>query len=1073
MNKMKPSSFTLGIFGMTLLALSININAQDAGFFLDDWQEKVAEFPDFEPISKSINTPSVTIHVDMKQVLQMVPDYIYGNNAVTWDNGLPANTTAMTDLKNLNTHVLRWPGGNLSNSYFWNAIYGERPNDIPADLNPWYGMKTQDWQMSVSEYYDLLAETNNTGIICVNYSYARYGTSADPVAAAAHLAADWVRFDNGRSKFWEIGNENFGKWQEGYKINLGNNQDGQPEYISGALYGQHCRIFIDSMRAAASEIGVDIKIGVVAYDAETSSDPIQTVWNEGMMAEVGDLADYLIVHSYFTPYNENSTVSTILNSYGVPGEIMSAMVSDMDEAGKPMIPVAMTEWNIFAIDSGQMVSYINGMLAALTLGEFIKSDYGLATRWDLVNGWSNGNDHGMFSTGDEPGVVLYNPRAVFFYMYYFQKYFGDRMLESSVNGNSSLVSYASSFSSGDCGMVIINKSNSAETVSVVIDNFDPGMNYYYHVLTGGTDNGSFSRKVLLNGIATNEGGGGPDEYETIKAFSSEIDGGITIDLPSLSVVYILVEKAAMEYIYSKVEDNPQIIDIELSVEVQSPGDPAGYELLANGSTPLTISSIETDAVDAHWIHLNLDQAVLATDVLTLSYSGNDAISLNGDLLNPFSSETVENLLVGAPPLANEVFTNAEGTEIHLIFSFDMQVSTTAFEDFTLEAEGDPNMRFGLSAIYVDAENPGLIVLSTSELLYAEYKLLLSYTGSDVKTTDLALLGSFDLLPVDNLSPGSPPEVISVEVSEYGMSVDILFSKGMNEISASGSGFIVTVDGQDRAISAIEISGVNMHILLDDFIQYGEVVTLSYEGSSATSTDRGILMEFSDLSVANNLQESTIIDIPGVIFAEMFSINFGMELEPCSDFGGGSNLGNIDAGDWVEYIVNVAQTGQYKGSVRVAVPSIPGELIIQTPDADLIDQMNVSLSATGGWQTWSSVPVEISLVKGIQRIRLYAETGNYNINFLSLDIFNSAEGETLMPEEMIIYPNPVDDQLIIESGESGISSVEIIDITGKLLIRNKYQSSPSKVSFTVNLPNGIYILRVKSVHGVNVSSLIVQ
>ncbi|MEI9958909.1 MAG: hypothetical protein WDM90_21935 [Ferruginibacter sp.] len=38
----------------------------------------------------------------------------------------------------------------------------------------------------------MLSQTNSTGIITVNYGYARYGTSANPVAAAAHLAADWV-----------------------------------------------------------------------------------------------------------------------------------------------------------------------------------------------------------------------------------------------------------------------------------------------------------------------------------------------------------------------------------------------------------------------------------------------------------------------------------------------------------------------------------------------------------------------------------------------------------------------------------------------------------------------------------------------------------------------------------------------------------------------------------------------------------------------------------------------------------------------------------------------------------------
>ncbi len=42
--------------------------------------------------------------------------------------------------------------------------------------------------------------------------------SANPVAAAAHLAADWVRHDHGRTKFWEIGNENFGNWEAGYNI---------------------------------------------------------------------------------------------------------------------------------------------------------------------------------------------------------------------------------------------------------------------------------------------------------------------------------------------------------------------------------------------------------------------------------------------------------------------------------------------------------------------------------------------------------------------------------------------------------------------------------------------------------------------------------------------------------------------------------------------------------------------------------------------------------------------------------------------------------------------------------------
>ena len=71
----------------------------------------------------------------------------------------------------------------------------------------WYGKNTDSWTQSIDNYYQLLSATNSKGMLTVNYGYARYGTGPSPVQAAAHLAADWVRYDNGRTKYWEIGNE--------------------------------------------------------------------------------------------------------------------------------------------------------------------------------------------------------------------------------------------------------------------------------------------------------------------------------------------------------------------------------------------------------------------------------------------------------------------------------------------------------------------------------------------------------------------------------------------------------------------------------------------------------------------------------------------------------------------------------------------------------------------------------------------------------------------------------------------------------------------------------------------------
>jgi len=270
-------------------------------------------------------------------------------------------------------------------------------------------------------------------------------------------------------------------------------------------------------------------------------DTVMQNWNRGVIPQIADKADFLIVHSYYTPYNENSTISTILNSATKTKGFKDFVLSNLKTyGGKENLPVALTEWNIFAVGSKQMVSYINGMHAVLVLGELIKNQFGEATRWDLANGWSNGDDHGLFAGSGEPGVTQWTPHAPFFYMYYFQKYFGDYLVGSAVTGSSDIVAYASSFSSGQSGVVVVNKGTTSQVVGLQMNNFTNPKSYYRYTLTGGTDNGSFSRKVYVNGAGPSGEGGGPSGYETIKAIGTAIDGSIKFETPPLSVSYILV-----------------------------------------------------------------------------------------------------------------------------------------------------------------------------------------------------------------------------------------------------------------------------------------------------------------------------------------------------------------------------------------------------------------------------------------------------------------------------------------------------------------------------------------------------
>jgi hypothetical protein len=147
------------------------------------------------------------------------------------------------------------------------------------------------------------------------------------------------------------------------------------------------------------------------------------------------------------------------------------------------------------------------MHSTLVLGELIKNKYGQAMRWDLANGWNNGDDHGLFARNDEPGVTEGTPHAPFYYMYYFQKYFGDVMVGSTVLGSSSIIAHASSFCSGECGVAVVNKGTAKQIIEIDLKNYPEARSFYRFVLTGGTDNGNFSRKVFVHAKGTTLEGG--------------------------------------------------------------------------------------------------------------------------------------------------------------------------------------------------------------------------------------------------------------------------------------------------------------------------------------------------------------------------------------------------------------------------------------------------------------------------------------------------------------------------------------------------------------------------------------
>src|SRR4051812_9182886 len=353
------------------------------GFFLDPWTAKTFAPPtSYTDTAAPAAAANIFVTIDASKIITKVPTSTFGQNANIWMSQLVTEPALLNHIKNLKPNVIRFPGGSLSDVYFWNAAANQKPADAPADLldangtaSPagyWYGKNNESWTLSVDNYYNMLQQTANEGLITINYGYARYGTGTNPVAQAAHLAADWVRYDNGRTRYWEIGNECNGTWEAGYRINTAANKDGQPEVVTGALYGQHVKVFIDSMRKAAQEIGKTIYIGAYMLEKQPESwqTPTDQSWNTGVLGAVNNTPDFYIIHSYYTPYQQNSSADVILNTaVDNTTAMMNYVKNFITAAGATIKPIALTEWNITSQGSMQQVSFINGIHAAILMGE--------------------------------------------------------------------------------------------------------------------------------------------------------------------------------------------------------------------------------------------------------------------------------------------------------------------------------------------------------------------------------------------------------------------------------------------------------------------------------------------------------------------------------------------------------------------------------------------------------------------------------------------------------------------------------------------------------------------------------
>jgi alpha-N-arabinofuranosidase len=190
-------------------------------------------------------------------------------------HGMRPDTLAL--LKELDSPVYRWPGGNFVSGYDWRDGIGDRDRRPPRKNPAWTGVEHNDFGIDDFMLFCKLLGTEplvvvNTGLGQVDMALEelRYANGG-PDTPQGRLRAKNGHPEPYQVTWWGIGNEMYGKWQLGHMAT--------EEYVK-----KHNE-FADAMRATDPSIKL-IAVGAVGP------------WSEAMMRHSADHMDLISEHFY-------------------------------------------------------------------------------------------------------------------------------------------------------------------------------------------------------------------------------------------------------------------------------------------------------------------------------------------------------------------------------------------------------------------------------------------------------------------------------------------------------------------------------------------------------------------------------------------------------------------------------------------------------------------------------------------------------------------------------------------------------------------------------------------------------
>jgi len=125
------------------------------------------------------------------------------------------------------------------------------------------------------------------------------------------------------------------------------------------------------------------------------------------------------------------------------------------------------------------------------------------------------------------------------------------------------------------------------------------------------------------------------------------------------------------------------------------------------------------------------------------------------------------------------------------------------------------------------------------------------------------------------------------------------------------------------------------------------------------------------------------DSGAVNLGEAYRASEAVDVQSSSE--GHTSVGFFEAEEWLEYSIDVAQTGNYTVTLRTA--SLGGGFISLEADCEKLTG-NLSTPDTGDWDTWQDMTVDVTLKAGVQKLRVIS---GGNMNLMNMDIQAGGEG----------------------------------------------------------------------------------